>query len=149
MAWLKITLIITSCISFNIYGKDILKTRKAKLGNKLISIEIAETEKEKAQGLMGRKLLEKNSGMLFIYKDERILSFWMKNTLIALDIGFFDKKMKLIDIQTMYPEGKKLLDQYTIYSSKSAAMYALEMNKSWFTKNDIKIGTELKYVKSP
>ena len=57
----------------------------------IIVVEIAKTEQQHAQGLMFRNKLNKNEGMLFVFNEERILEFWMKNTLIDLDIGYFDK----------------------------------------------------------
>ncbi len=54
------------------------------------TFEIAQTDAEKAQGLMNRKNLCANCGMIFVYPDEQIRSFWMKDTLIPLDIYFFD-----------------------------------------------------------
>lgn len=110
--------------------------------NKKVQIEIARTDQERSYGLMFVKSLEKDSGMLFVFNKETAQSFWMKNTLIPLSIGFFDKNQRLVDVQEMVPEKEQL----KTYMSKSPALYALEMNKNWFSKNKIPIGAKFTFV---
>ncbi|MFH0977384.1 MAG: DUF192 domain-containing protein [Spirochaetota bacterium] len=100
-----------------------------------LTSEIAETEKSRSTGLMHRNYLDENSGMLFIFKREEILAFWMKNTIIPLNIAYINRQGIIIDIQYMKP-----LDASITYPSKKAAIYALEVNKGWFRKNNIKEG---------
>ena len=66
--------------------------------------------------------------MLFIYQQECFLSFWMKDTLIPLDILFLDSGRKIVDIQTMQPEPGVPDSDLHNYTSKVPAMYAIEMN---------------------
>lgn len=106
--------------------------------DKKIFVEIARTEKEKAQGLMFRSKLAEDEGMLFVYAEEEILSFWMKNTFLPLSIAFIDRHGRIIDIQDMEPFS---LD---IHRSARPAQYALEVNKGWFLKNGIKVGDMVK-----
>jgi len=129
------------------YGSE-LHFEKAKLllGGKKISVEIAKTATEHAQGLMFRKKLGLDDGMLFVFDDEQTRSFWMKNTLIDLSIGYFDKEKALVDIQEM--KATSLLEASPpTYSSAKPAMYALEMNKGWFKKNGIKLGHKFQFLK--
>lgn len=115
------------------------------VGTKRINIYLAKSELEHAQGLMFVDKLETDSGMLFVFEDEAIRSFWMKNTKINLDIGFFDSDGVLKDIQQM-TAGYGLAEvRLTSYQSRVSAKYALEMNQGWFVKNGIKVGDKLKF----
>ena len=121
------------------------KTEKIKIGKKTITVEIAETEKQLERGLMHRQKMKTDAGMFFIFKDEQIRSFWMKNTLIDLSIGYFNKDKKLIDIQEMSATSIMQKDLPS-YPSQGPAMYALEMNKGWFNKNKIAVGAVFSFL---
>jgi len=124
-----------------------LKFRKTKIsvdGN-LLTIEVADNDQKRQRGLMNRTHLAENEGMLFIFEDEQSLSFWMKNTLIPLDIGFFDRDQKLIDFQSMQPASEIELHPQ-VYISKKPAKYALEVPFSWFSRHKIKLGAKYKYT---
>jgi len=69
----------------------------------------------------------------------------MKNTFIPLSIGYFDKSRKLVEIQEMEPVTSVMQVQIPTYYSKKKAMYALEMSKSWFKDNGVKLGSQLIY----
>ena len=116
---------------------------------KIIKVELAETSEQHQHGLMFRKKLNLNEGMLFIFSDEQTRSFWMKNTLIDLDIGYFNNKKVLIDIQQMKAENSVMHLNPPAYPSKQPAMYALEMSKGWFKKNNFPEGTALKIISRP
>ena len=118
---------------------------KIALAGKTIPVEIAETEELREHGLMFRESMPANEGMLFVFQEARQLNFWMKDTLIPLSIGYFDKDKKLIDIQEMVPAVVGAQEPI-IYPSKGSALYALEMNKNWFSKNKIKLGSSFSYV---
>ncbi|MDX1389091.1 MAG: DUF192 domain-containing protein [Acidobacteriota bacterium] len=99
-----------------------------------IQVEIADDEAERSKGLMFRESLPENGGMLFVYESARPLGFWMRNTLIPLDIAYIDEQGRIVDIQSMEPG-----DETTHWSS-SDAMYALEMNIGWFEENQVTVG---------
>ncbi|MCB0351371.1 MAG: DUF192 domain-containing protein [Bdellovibrionales bacterium] len=120
---------------------------KLSLGTKILNIEIAKTSEQQQQGLMFRKKLDKDSGMIFIYNSEQRLSFWMKNTFIPLSIGFFNKNQELIDIQDMAPVTSEMQRTLPSYHSVQPAMYALEVNQGWFAKNNIKLKSKFKFLK--
>lgn len=101
------------------------------INGKKIRVETAVTPEERSLGLMYRKSLASDSGMLFVYFRETKLSFWMKNTLIPLSIAFIDADMTIIDIQQMEPETK------VSHTSPQPALYALEMNRAWFAEHGI------------
>ncbi len=87
------------------------------------SIELATTAARQEQGLMNRKMLAKGSGMLFIFSDEQNRSFWMKNTLIPLDIIFMNSKKKIVGIiRNAKPQSLELL------SVAAPSQYVLEVN---------------------
>ncbi|MBC7371092.1 MAG: DUF192 domain-containing protein [Bdellovibrionaceae bacterium] len=133
---------------FSVASAQDVKFDKAKLvlSSKTISVELAKTDAEHERGLMFRKNLPENEGMLFVFKDEDVRAFWMKNTIIDLSIGYFDKDRTLIDIQQM--KATSILDSRPpSYPSAKPAMYALEMNKTWFAKNRIKVGAKFEFSK--
>lgn len=121
------------------------KNEFIQLGHKKVSVEIAETNQQLEYGLMHRTSLKEDQGMLFIFKNEQILSFWMKNTLIDLSIGYFSKKKVLNEVLEM-KSTSFLQTNFPSYPSQQPAMYALEMNKGWFSKNKIKPKTQFKFL---
>ncbi|HYQ82874.1 MAG TPA: DUF192 domain-containing protein, partial [Rubrobacter sp.] len=98
--------------------------------------EVADNTFEQARGLMDRTMLGENRGMLFVYPEERELSFWMKNTLIPLSIAFIDSESRIVDIQDMKP----LDDEPPHYLSAEPAQYALEVNQGFFEERDVRVG---------
>lgn len=88
----------------------------------IVSVEIADDAEERAEGLMHREELE--GGMLFVFEEEARRSFWMKNTLIPLEIIFFDAEGNLVSTTTMEPCEADPCRQYT---SSGPAQYALEV----------------------
>ncbi len=111
------------------------------LHHKEIWVEVAKTPEEIAYGLMGRKHLAEDGGMLFVFQTEGYHGFWMKDTLIPLSIAFFDKNGRIVWITDMKP--------LTLNSHvpPKPILYALEMNQGWFTKHSIKIGDVVRFSK--
>ena len=107
----------------------------------LVYVEIADEPHELNQGLMFRENLESNRGMFFVFDDERILSFWMKNTLIPLDMLFIGTDFRIVDIKENIPPCKE--DPCPSYPSKKPAKYVLEVNAGFTLKNDIKIDDQV------
>ena len=101
-----------------------------------VRVEIADNLFEQAKGLMYRKALGENRGMLFVYPDERELSFWMKNTLIPLSIAYIDSDGHIVDILDMKP----LDDERPHYVSSEPVQYALEVNRGFFEERGVKEG---------
>lgn len=102
-----------------------------------ISVEIAATEEARAKGLMGRLSLSPDSGMLFVFREEQHVSFWMKDTLLPLSIAFIKSDGTISQIRLMQP-----LSEEAIRSSKPVK-YALETNQGWFERNNIKKGDKI------
>jgi uncharacterized membrane protein (UPF0127 family) len=104
---------------------------------KKLFIELADTPSKREYGLMNRKYLPKNQGMLFKFPNPTLASFWMKNTYIPLDIAFLDDHGSVLQIESMSP-----LNTKAIYSNRSCR-YALEVNKGWFAENGITVGSRV------
>jgi uncharacterized membrane protein (UPF0127 family) len=104
------------------------------LGDTVVTAEVADDEQERATGLMYRKTLEPDQGMLFVYGDEHVRDFWMKNTTIPLSIAFINEEAHIVSIRDMAP----MMEAST--SSVIPARYALEMEQGWFTSHDVRAG---------
>lgn len=91
-----------------------------------IQVEYAKTSQELETGLMNRDSLEVNSGMFFIFPDEKSRSFWMKDTLIPLDMIFISSNGRVNEMTTQEPCPKTGTCQ--VYESKLPARYVLEIN---------------------
>ena len=102
-----------------------------------LNIEVPKNQTDFYLGLMFRESLDYDSGMLFVFEDIGIKSFHMKNTRIPLDIAFITEEGKIESIKELEPFN--LLPVY----SNSEVLYALEVNRGWFTENNIKLGQNI------
>jgi uncharacterized membrane protein (UPF0127 family) len=92
---------------------------------------------------MYRESLAKGKGMLFVFPDSQIRSFWMKDTFIPLDIAYMDAEFKIVDIKAMEPESTESLP------SALPAMFALEVPRGWFEEKGISVGAQARFVFGP
>lgn len=99
-----------------------------------LSVEVASSPAARTQGLMGRKQLAEDSGMMFDFGKTTTSGFWMKDTTIPLSIAFIDGKGKVVGIKDMEP-----LD-LTPVTSPSPYRYAIEANRGWFEKHGVTEG---------
>lgn len=105
-----------------------------------IEVEVAETDNERAQGMMYRQSLGGDQGMLFIFEKERPQSFWMKNTYIPLDIIFIDQNFRIVD-QYLGAEPKSTKS----IQSRRAATYVLEVNAGFCRAYNIGPGMTINF----
>ena len=128
--FILLTVLLMSCSA----SHDSLQKITLQAGDHKVTlqVEVADEPAERAEGLMGRTELPEGRGMLFIFPESQNLSFWMKNTLIPLDILFFDERKKFIGWQSMEP---CKIDLCKLYSSKKPATYALEVASGFFAQN--------------
>ncbi|MCB1584055.1 MAG: DUF192 domain-containing protein [Marinicella sp.] len=108
-------------------------------------VELADDDNERALGLMYREQMGDNQGMLFIFPDSQPRAFWMQNTLIPLDILYFDHNRKLINVSGNTPPCKNTTTRCPNYPSKKPAKYVLEINAGLSQKHGFKPGDEITF----
>jgi len=108
---------------------------KITINNKEYNVKEAHTEEEKEQGLSNVKKLEDNEGMLFFFNPPEVVEFWMRNTLIPLDIIFINEDQEVIKVAKGKPNDE------TLISSDEEVAYVLEVNQD----SKIKVGDELDF----
>lgn len=106
-----------------------------------IDIEIADSEYKRQLGLMNRKSMEENQGMLFIFNEERFQSFWMLNTLISLDILFVNKEKRIVTIH----KNTTPLSQQS-YPSTDSSIYVVEVIGGYCDKYNINVGDKIDWM---
>jgi len=109
-------------------------------GADTVVAEVARTPEQRAEGLMYRQELPDGTGMLFVFEDNVVRSFWMQNTYLSLDIAFLDPALTIVDIQQMEPMTTDNHD------STAPAMFALEVRQGWFAERGIAVGTRAQVV---
>lgn len=105
-------------------------------GTDTVVAEIAASADERSEGLMYREEVPDGTGMLFVFQDNQIRSFWMANTYVALDIAYMDSSYTIVDIVQM-----EALDTSS-YPSTRPAQFALEVRQGWFAEHDIRVGAQ-------
>jgi uncharacterized membrane protein (UPF0127 family) len=102
--------------------------------------EVASTSDERAEGLMYRETVPDGTGMLFVFPDSQVRSFWMANTYVALDIAYLNPSFRVVDIVAMEP----LITES--YASAAPAMYGLEVRQGWYAEQDVGVGAQAEIV---
>lgn len=115
-----------------------------KLDGHRYTVEIAQTDAQRARGLMFRDSMASDRGMLFIHEGERPLAYWMKNTHIALDIFYFDTHHRLVSVSRNTP-ACNLGDACPPFRSEGPATYVLELNAGVADRLHAKKGDVLKF----
>ena len=107
-----------------------------------LSVELAETDAQRRNGLMERTALPADAGMLFVYPEARdsTAGFWMYRTLIPLDIAFLDDDGRILDIQSMKPCESPNPRVCRLYGPGVPFSAALEMNEGWFAAHGVEPG---------
>lgn len=111
-----------------------LPTIEVLVGGVPLTVEVASGGEQRYMGLSFRESLAEDAGMLFVYPDERPLTFTMRNTLLPLSIAFIDESLVVREIIDMDVGPGQLFD------SAAPARYALEVNQGWFGRNGIEPG---------
>lgn len=108
------------------------------VGSEAVQMRLAVHGYEQQRGLMFVNALPEDEGMLFIYERPQRMSFWMRNTRIALDIGFFDSAGVLREVRRMYPHVED-----PVQSVGEQLRYALEVNEGWFQRHGVAPGAQI------
>ena len=133
-----LTVMLTAAAPFSHAQLAVLPQTKLQAGMQLIQAEVANTPEERETGLMFRRELSGNHGMLFAFEDDRPVCMWMKNTLIPLTVAFIDDHGTITNTADMQPQ---TLDSHCAVQN---VRFALEMPFGWFAKRGIKPGFTLR-----
>lgn len=106
-----------------------------------IDLEIADTEYERQLGLMNRKEMKETEGMLFVFPRQDYQSFWMRNTLISLDIMFVNDQKKIVTIH----KNTKILSE-TSYPSSAPSIYVVETLAGFADRHNIQVGDRIDWM---
>lgn len=138
--WYKVLLVcLISCSSGKTNGETKFPTRTVTLAGQdgkqvPVTVEVADTDQSRAQGLMFREHVADGTGMLFVFDHDQVLTFWMKDTLVPLSIAYISSDGKIIDILDMEAQSLK-----PVVSSRSVR-YALEVPQGYFARVGIREG---------
>jgi uncharacterized membrane protein (UPF0127 family) len=107
------------------------------IGAQALDVEVAATDAARQRGLMFREALPAGRGMLFVFRTNRSLSFWMRDTLVPLDLAFADEEGRIFQIERMAPQSDEPR------SSRRPARYALEAPAGWFAEHGLQPGARM------
>ena len=113
-----------------------LRTMKLWLGPKEITAELAINDVERNTGMMFRDKMEENEGMLFIFPQPALVSFYMRNTYVPLSCAYIGPDGTILEIHDLKP-----LDETPVYAKSDQIQYVLEVKQGWFERNGVRVGT--------
>lgn len=146
-------LFVVFCFLFikNIENKNISKInvkqeinniKYIKIANKILKVELAETEEEQIKGLSGRQKIENGTGMLFVFKKPSVNYFWMKDMNFPIDIIWIDENFQIINIEkNVKPESYP-----ATFGPKEDSKYVLEVEALFSEKNNLKLGEKVEFL---
>lgn len=136
--------VIATCLglalSAAVWAQSAMPLMELSAGMHRIEAEVAADQQNRMVGLMNRKAMAPQRGMLFVFPQQNTHCMWMRNTLIPLSVAFLDEDGIIINIENMQPQTEDN------HCAKVPARYALEMNLGWFAQRGIKPGTKLKGI---
>jgi uncharacterized protein len=106
-------------------------------GTVFVEAEVADTDAERAEGLMGRTSLDADAGMVFLWEGPVETTFWMKDTLIPLSIAFWNERGRIVEILDMAPCRQ---DDCPSYGPDEPFVGALEVNRGFFDDHGVEVG---------
>lgn len=130
MRWLVCTVLLVAASA----GAQSLPVMELTAGFHRIEAEVAANNPARMQGLMQRREMAQQHGMLFVFPSEAQHCMWMRNTLIPLSVAFLDGRGRILNIEEMRPQTEDN------HCAARPARYALEMNAGWFAQRGLKPG---------
>ncbi|HQR02838.1 MAG: DUF192 domain-containing protein [Proteobacteria bacterium] len=130
---LLLSTLISSCFTGLAFAQAPVIALNA--GIHVLQAELAATQDARIQGLMNRRHLDPNAGMLFVFPQKGIPCMWMRNTLIPLSVAFIDESGRVLNVENMAPQTT------TNHCASAPARYALETNLGWFRQHGLGPGT--------
>jgi uncharacterized membrane protein (UPF0127 family) len=115
-----------------------MPTVQLSAGIHVVRAEVASTYDTRGTGLMFRKSLGANDGMLFVFPEAQAHCMWMRNTYVPLSVAFIDADGTIVSISDMQPRTE------TSHCAAAPAKYALEMNRGWFAAKGLKAGSRIR-----
>ena len=144
MRHLLSSLCLTALLAATAHAQTSMPRMDLTAGFYRINAEVAANQKNRMQGLMHRRAMQTNEGMLFVFPQEDRHCMWMRNTLIPLAVAFLDDEGRIINVEEMKPQTENN------HCAAAPARFALEMNKGWFAAKGIQNGMRIGGVeKSP
>jgi len=141
-------LLLSVILVYFVRSKYSYQTTTVVIKNTTIYVEVAKTETQRAKGLMFRKHLDSDKGMLFVFPKEARHAFWMVNTKIPLDIIWLDSSKKIIYLSKNTPsctQTGRLQSLCKIYRPDSKAKYVLEVNAGFADNYNIAVGDHAEF----
>jgi uncharacterized membrane protein (UPF0127 family) len=129
--------LVLAAAAFHARADAPLPTAVLRIASHPLKVEVAKDEAQRSKGLMFRKSMPAEEGMLFIFDDPGYYAMWMKNTLIPLSVAFVDHAGVILNIADMEPQ---TLDTHL---AAGPALYAIETNKGWFAAHHVKAGDKV------
>ena len=134
-------LLAYSLTSLNAFGQGVPQTQLPRItlnaGMHLIQAQVAQDFEQRQIGLMWRKEMPQNEGMLFVFEQAAVQCFWMRNTLLPLTAAFVADDGTIVNLADMKPQSDES------HCSKKPVRFVLEMNQGWFAKRNIQAGYKL------
>lgn len=110
------------------------------IGMYRIEAEVAATQDNRMVGLMQRRSMPANHGMLFVFTEQQRHCMWMRNTLLPLSVAFLDEQGRILNVEDMQPQTEDN------HCAAKPARFALEMNLGWFKQKGLAAGTKINGV---
>ena len=124
-------------LSAGVWAQNSMPMMELSAGFHRIEAEVAASDQNRQVGLMNRKAMPQQRGMLFVFTQNNTHCMWMRNTLMPLSVAFIDDEGYIINIEDMQPQTEDN------HCARQPARYALEMNLGWFAQRGIKPGVKL------